>query len=71
MERKRQCGVNSVRALRPAEKRNYHSMNGECLAVILVRVRYHSSRQFILAPGCANTRSVLPSFETATETITL
>ena len=47
-------------------------INGENPAVILVRVRYHSNRHwFILAPGCINTKWVLPSFEKATETMTL
>jgi len=64
--------ANGVPALRPAEKGNQHSIDGECLAVILVLIRYDSSiDSIILAPGCTNTRSVLPSFETATETITL
>jgi len=61
--------VNGVPALGPAEKG--FLINGECLAVILVRVRYDSSIDSILAPGCTNTRTVLPSFETATETVTL
>ena len=67
---KPQFGMNSVPALRTAETKSHHSINGECLAVILVWVRYHSNRH-CLAPGCINTKSVLPSFETATETITL
>jgi len=65
--------MKGVPALRPAEKGNHHSIVGKCLAVILVRVHYDSNTidSIILAPGCTNTRSVLPSFETATETIPL
>jgi len=33
-----------VSALRPAEKGNHHSINSECLGVILVRLRYHPAK---------------------------
>ena len=42
-----ECGVNGVPALRPAERVSRHSINSECLAVILVQVRYHSNRRCI------------------------
>ena len=38
-------GVNAVQvqALRPAESGSHHSINSECLAVILVQACYHSN----------------------------
>ena len=64
---KRQCGVNGVQVLHPAGIRSRCSRYCELPAVNLVRVRSHRNKHVILAPGCTNTRSVLPSFETATE----
>ena len=59
--------VNGAQALHPAGIRSRCSRYGELPAVNLIRVRSHGNKHFILAPGCTNTRAVLPSFETATE----
>jgi len=37
-------GVNGVQALRPVESGSHHSTNSKRLAVILVRVYYHSNK---------------------------
>jgi len=59
--------VNGAQALHPAGIRSRCSRYGELPRVNLVRVCSDSNKHFILAPGCTNTRSVLPSFETGTE----
>jgi len=43
-------GVNGVQALRPVESGSHHSINSECLAVILGRVYYHSNRRCLFLP---------------------
>jgi len=37
-------GMNGVQALHPVESGSHHSINSESLAVIVVRVYYHSNR---------------------------
>ena len=68
---KQQCGVNSVQVLRPAKTRCHCLRCSELLAVNLVWVRSHSNKDFILAPGCTNTRSCLTKFWNSNSRITI